>query len=352
MTRLFVLLLLGGCAPGSWKDFRAAVGVVACDRAVRCGQVGASERAKCTLDMAVQISPSLFDVQAALDAGLIRYVPDGAQACIDAIKDSGCSDEPIRLGCHNVLQPATTIGARCWASDQCEGGACVQPTAGCPGTCVGYPPVGAPCVPTGGDATNTCDPTIHYCGPDGTCTLRHPPGDPCGSDGECSFGWFCVDGKCGDKQFKAGDPCPDGDCGAKLYCDASGACQELLGPAQPCTVLSSCAPGLVCVHSACTAWLDSGSPCDVTTPPTGCPASQACDGGVCAAITPDNVSGFAASCSSVVTCAPGYVCDELDAFCHDLSGQGGRCNTDGSGCMTGLSCENHVCVAVSAAVCQ
>lgn len=159
-----------GCDPSTYHDFRAQLAQRTCDRAVACGVVGESERARCPQPAAV-LSLAMrddFDVQAGLDAGQLRYHPEGASTCLDAVARATCDElqsaPRIASGCDDVVRPNTVVGNRCWGAAQCEGGQCVGEAGGCPGTCVAYPPPGSVCDVAAGPPERTCDPTVQYCG--------------------------------------------------------------------------------------------------------------------------------------------------------------------------------------------
>ncbi len=333
------VLFFCGCGPASFTDFRDQLVARWCDRAVRCGLIGASERASCVLPAATPaLMMSALDIQGSIDAGRVRWNSDSAQDCLDTLSGSTCDpgalDLRLALHCHGYVTALVPPRGACYGPGECGGGVCTL-GASCPGSCQVYPAVGAPCTP--GD----CDPSVEYCGaPDGgtpKCALQKHSGDDCGGDGECSFGLLCIAAKCSaPTRTGRNQPCGAGlpICDDGLFCNAAGTCAPLQGSNQPCEP-NGCAMGYVCLGGACQGWLDAGKSCAAGASPTGCPASQTCTAGACVANA--LLVGLHGNCANGGTCAAGLQCAKPRSTCEFPVGLGGGC-TDSSACATGLGC--------------
>jgi hypothetical protein len=305
-----------GCGPSSYDDFRSQLANVSCDHDVRCGVVGASERASCkpplmaltntVPDAVVWATPDeVANVSAAIAAGRMRFVSSGAQDCLDALGNAPC-DEYLYLfhlsqHCHDVVQPNLPLGGACFGDGECVGGVCVQASASGSGACVPYAAPGAACA-ANVPPSLTCDPTVQYCGladsdagvgGNQICLRHQQAGGPCTDQSQCAFGLFCINNRCGDFVWpREGDsPCgATGDlCTDSLYCNSSSTCVALGSVGDSCEAPAACRTGLACIGllrtgasptlGTCQPWLDLGSPC--TPGPaglvTGCPADQRCD---------------------------------------------------------------------------
>jgi hypothetical protein len=334
--KLVWLLVLAGCGPSSYSDFRAQLTGRWCDRQVRCGEVGVSERGRCGVPAPLALSMvGRVDVAAEIAAGRMQFSSDGAQYCLDAVAGAPCGPAQAAyaflLHCHAVVGPNVDNGGTCYGSEECVGGACVQNAAGCAGTCSGYAPPGAPCVPAGGTPGQTCDPTVHYCA--GTCQHKKHGGDACAADVECAFDLACVGGKCGDPaRAGQGQPCGDAQptCADGLYCSSAGKCAPRPGRGAACDTQDACSDGLVCIGGACAPWLSAGGACGGA----GCPATESCMGGTCVAAS--GPVGIRQSCKSDGDCAAGLWCQ--NDICQWQAGIGGSC-VQSAACAAGLQCD-------------
>ncbi|HZS39976.1 MAG TPA: hypothetical protein VFF06_24250 [Polyangia bacterium] len=353
MRRLAALLICAaGCGPSSFDDFRDQLVSRSCDRAIRCGALGASERNACPSppELAV-IAPGALDVGAEVDANRMRFAAGGAQQCLDAIAGAPCAagalEWRLNLRCHHVYAPKVAAGGECHGDGECEGGFCAGAT--CPGRCVAWPAVGDPCTPPNG-----CDPTVEYCGLAGpgasfTCLVHKQEGDACADGSECAFGLLCIAAKCSTppRGGQPGDVCDDftAPCDESLFCD--GATHHCAAHAQlgaTCEQPEACADGLACAglgpagsSGTCRAWLDVGQACTPGAGLSGCPASQFCDPATsrCALRGPA-VVGERQACAGM-TCADGFYCDAL-GLCSFPTAIGGKC-MDSSSCAPGLACD-------------
>jgi hypothetical protein len=359
VRRLAALLACAaGCGPSSFADFRDQLAARSCDRAVRCGVVGASERDGCPVPPELAaIATAGLDVGAEVDAGRMRFTSSRAQECLDAVAAAPCAAGAlvarINLHCHNVIGPKVAPRGECRGDGECSGGFCLR--AGCPGACVAWPSPGDACTPPQG-----CDPTVQYCGvaDGGYACLRHKQeGDACEDTSECAFGLLCIAAKCSTppRGGQPGAPCDGpGACDESLYCDgATQRCTVHAGLGAACAQADACTDGFACVGltavgstGTCTAWLDVGQACGVAAGAvTGCPASQACAGGQCALVAPAQ-AGDHAPCDAR-PCVPGLVCGTTQR-CGFPAGVGARCDAQ-TMCAAGLACDAtmNVCVGAS-----
>lgn len=365
-----------GCDPGSYDDFRAQLADRACERAVACGEVAATERALCSAPQAVLaiLGRDDFDIRAALAAGHLRYVPGGATRCLEAVAaapcEEGAASERLLLGCNNVVRPATVVGNACWADRQCEGGRCDRTLVACPGRCTGWVPLGGAC--TDGDPDRACDPTVHYCGTtaplDGatgpielTCLRKKQRGERCARDLECSFGLVCTGETCGDLPHpKEGDACAASTlCDRDIYCASTGVCVKQKDEGQPCDTPLACRRGLACIGlraaapttpGVCRAWLTTGAACDATATVSGCPRSHTCSAstGTCVP-NAQPAHGYGEACGTAdadgAPCGPGLAC--VNGRCTDAGGRGARCDgRDQCRRDLGLTCVSGECTTV------
>jgi hypothetical protein len=365
MRRVWVLVaLVCGCGPSSFDDFRNQLAKVSCDRQVRCGLIGASERKLCPPPDVANLPGTRGFVEepdVGVAAGRMRFFSTAAQDCLDAVNGASCDDASlvrrIVARCNHVLEPGVEAGlsAMCYAGE-CAGGICNTPGGGCGGRCVPYLPIGAPCAQPG-----DCDPSVAYCGAADSssgmtvCRFLKQPGEACNGP-ECAFGWTCnSDGTtatCGDPPSrKKGESCADpslGFCEDALYCSAAGVCAEPIVAGQPCDVPFACKPGFACTGltvgtmGTCTAWSDVGGACTAAGM-SGCPSSQSCVSGACQANVTDRAVGYAQPCSADADCAPTLYCRY--GVCRFRVGIGGSCANLPSACASGLTCDGKTCIA-------
>ncbi len=375
---LLALLVVGsgGCGPVSYDDFRGQLIAISCKRDVRCGYRGASETTTCALpDAALQMTQaSTQDVNAAIKAGRMTFVSSGAQDCLDAINGAPCDaaalGERTSQRCHDVIHPNLEPGKICQGPGECTGGSCVQPTFGCPGMCMAYPPPGQLC-DLSGAPERTCDPTVQYCGdpnpPDGgvpdagsgapTVCIRHAQdGERCQSDDQCAFGLVCLGTCMRQPHLSRGDLCtaPGTLCDDRVYCDSSGHCaaQKKLGEA--CDLAEACEDKLGCLGltlgpmsvvtaaGACGPWLDVGGACTIAPMGmsliSGCPSDQGCTSSACTlTATATGKVGFDQPCDTSAACFDSLYCDGRS--CQLRNDEGGDCKLTPDACIQGLTCD-------------
>jgi hypothetical protein len=339
------LLVLYGCGPGSFGEFRDQLAAHVCDHARRCGAIGLDD--PCPYPSALPTAGSL-DVPTGIADGRLGYDRDSAQACLDAFNGAPCDPAILALRlyehCHHVVGPHVVTGEICRVSDECVGGTC-QCAGACDCRCVAWPPPHSACQPGG------CDPTFEFC--DGSCELQMGQDGACVADEQCQFPLVCRGDKCQHHPRVAdGSPCnfPDAVCDDQRYCSpSSGACTPLRAPGAACDARSACSAGNGCADGLCRPWSDEGRPCSDGL----CPLSQRClansdggaDGGLSATCVADPTlpAGPHESCQSR-SCAGGLYCTR-DRSCEYLRGLGGECDPEDSGCAPGLTCSNGRCQA-------
>jgi hypothetical protein len=289
---------------------------VICDRAVRCGTIGASQLAECkgptgrlTL---VWGYPDLLGVEALVAAKRLRRDVAAEQPCLAKLAGAACRDRSADTACSRGYDPlAANVapGGACKSWDECIDGFC-STQAGCQGTCIARSKLGEAC-----GANQICTEDA-FCWK-GTCRKRAVAGETCGGHWQwCAEGLFCagyaaeadtvpyrrpeVLGTCR-APLGVGESCldqQDGRCRTELYCawgDPAPTCQQPLASGATCRWLDACADGLACSgltlhgvaqgHShfavaragTCAPVLDTGSPCDPTAFVSGCPQSMRCD---------------------------------------------------------------------------
>jgi hypothetical protein len=342
-----------GCGPSSYGDFRDQLVRRACDHAVSCGVIGASERSSCGVPGEIVLTTvGALDVAAAAKAGRLRFSSDGAQSCLDAVKSAPCDPQAyalaLELRCHAVIFPAVEVGSACDDDGECVGGQCVGIVGGCPGACVAYAAPGATCRLSGAPQ-DICDPSVQFCAgttPTPTCQLHRQEGDLCLDSSECSFGLVCVAPRCSQiPRHAEGDACGSDAtlCKDDLYCDPTGHCKKLHTNGDACDSPSSCAAGFACASATCKTWSDIGQPCVDGQ----CPGSQRCQAGACVS-NGTLLAGVGSDCTQG-SCAGGLFCDDRSQ-CAYVVGQLGACSATATGqCAPGLTCDStQVC---STAVC-
>lgn len=346
---LLIVLVAAGCGIGSYNEFRDQLATRWCERQIRCGEVGGTEsQQRCSLPAPLLLTiRGAVDVPTSLSAHRMIFHPDNAAECLDAVKSAPCdtaqaADDFLRH-CHGVVTGAVARDDVCWGDDECQGGVCVDPACG--GTCRAYALPGGACVDHGGSPDMTCDPSVFFCGADGICHAKTAQGTPCDEDRNCLFDFVCVANKCDDPPrvkrddvcSVGGTPCQDG-----LYCDETGACEPLKGPAAACAKADACQAGMVCANQACTPWLDVGGACTAGggAIASGCPATQTCTAAACAPVA-GGKAGPLAKCATDGDCDDGLFCAS-GGYCYYVGGINAVCQSDHE-CARDLQCLMGAC---------
>lgn len=326
MRSLLALVALAACGHGDVPTSTPAPAApspavpldratVVCERALRCGVIGASQMTECkTTRRLTRVwgSPDLLGVDTLVKENRLRVAPGGEQRCLQLLATTGCRDltahQTCDIGFLPVL-PGVAPGGKCERWDECIDGFCSS-QAGCTGKCIARAPVGGTC-----DHNTICTESA-FCA-DGTCVARLGAGKSCdGNWQSCADGLFCagyhapnlsdhdrtveVMGTCRAPRG-VGESCVEDQlphCKSDLYCawgDPQPSCQKPLAAGDTCRWLDACGEGLACIglvlrgvaaahhHYAvatpgrCAPLLDAGSACDPDPFVTGCPQAMRCD---------------------------------------------------------------------------
>jgi len=326
-VRLLVIALVAGCtssaaAPGlprTYDEAQAMLVEAQCDRKVRCGEIGASERAACLADpndaKSMGYGAAWFREQAdAIASGRLRFDPTKLADCLAAVR-APCSAEPSAT-CKRLLAPGVKPGGACTRWDECIDGHC-SAQLGCTGHCVAHKHLGDKCSSSGNDGLcgddTFCDRGRYGLG-EAVCKAKLATGAKCRAwdschEGQC-IGYMTVREEPGAPEEErlgtctlpgaAGAACRTDyarDCAEGFACDwETKKCNARVAKGSACRSPESCADGLACAgleamwdpHTAvwrvgtpgtCIPTLDLGAHCDVLANAiaTGCPRTSTCD---------------------------------------------------------------------------
>ena len=328
----------GGGGPTTLPEYQLAILSSFCDLGIRCGGLGASEKALCLQLAQVQVRTAV-DFQALIDARHIAFDAAKASVCLDAQRRATCDggiDAVGQAACRDATHGLIPPGGGCVTSNECDGGWCDNASrTGCTGKCVAYVATGASCAGGG-----RCNSIIDFCDVTSTCKPRRKAGDGCTASFHCQDGLICLSGAhtCA-RPGTAGAPCtPQDACADGFYCDAgSSTCKARIGAGSACDAANSCEDGLVCVgfdrmrmgsKGMCRAWLDAGASCVTLTPTiiTGCPEDMTCD----ATSKCEPKAGLGAPCMMDQDCSAA-LCDTMTHKCILPSGYGEACTPPAKG---------------------
>lgn len=269
-------------------------------------------------------------LDAALEAGTVVYDAEAATRCLRALESVQCADFADELGrCHDeVWQPTLPANGACAIDEECIDGRCLR-EAECPGRCVAYGAVSAPCT----DAFFDCRPELACVS--GACAERRAVGESCTNGGECAEGLLCRASVCAERPT-LGEACEGSrgsgsDCAGSLVC-VGGMCAE--GATSGDCFSTPCAEGYRCDEDTlqCIAVAPPGGACTLDAQ---CPFTFFCDRGRCTALP---IAGEL--CGEAPICAEG-VC--MDGRCT-LVEEGGDCSAEldprvfFDACASGLYC--------------
>lgn len=355
LSRTHALLLslgtaLTACSPAI-GDYASELEEAVCDWEHACHLY--ERRSDCIDARVIDRDPEFDYLQRAAAAGNVEYDADAAAACLDAIRERGCTYEDLQRQpevCDDVFRGRVGRNAPCLSSAECAGDAVCgfDPACSddmcCVGACRVFADpiaVGEPCgfggVGCVEEAFCATDPVTFQAT---VCTKRVKIG------GDCSLGEACVDGAaCDGEQCRKidlrapGEPCDqqfvdcaepgrcrytedagaicvvDGKLGAPCtreigcgdidsYCDdASGLCTLLPGHGQACVDGYQCAAWASCYslyvdqydaqgESTCVRRAGLGDACssgDDSGPYVACLGDLQCDAGRC--VLPPVVTG-------------------------------------------------------------
>ena len=295
-----------GFGPGVVGDYANAYLPLVCQYDVRC-HLAASVEA-CRPNLAAWWRRTVALLQSDLDTGRVRYNPNRAATCMDAIQSAPCPSEsngqyPWGLTCGGVFPANVATGDACLWDFECEGGHCRYPLTDtctgscCPGSCAVPGDVGASCVT---EVDHECV-DADYCKPsyqgyrvEVTCQPRLAQGDTCDDpwDYPCQRGLTCeLNGSHTCVPYaKDGQPC---DAYSGPYCDNwdsfcdsdRGTCQARRAIGAPCADDSACVTYAQCRNGICTLTPGAGDSC--TVPDGGNPnlvclwSTTQCIDGIC-----------------------------------------------------------------------
>jgi hypothetical protein len=334
---------LSPAAPRDPAEYFARADPERCDRAVRCGEIGASERERCLRE--APRARVLLGVERGLQAGRYRFDPQLAATCLKLLAEAACAVDHavIPSGCLGGavpagLAPAVPPGGACERGEECVDGRCTG-GLGCPGVCRAHTlAAGGPC-----DSDTLCGHDL-YCDRD-VCRPRGDMGAACDGHWQaCRPGLVCQGYVALDRRPHAfrrqqlgvceargdrGRPCRqlglDHDCAPAFPCDFSGAaptCRARRSSGAACTWLDTCADGLRCdglrlarpavgsdvpslaAPGVCRRVGDVDTACDPAAAETRCPDSMSCsEAGTC---RPRGDTG--APCRERNDCGPYHHC--------------------------------------------
>jgi hypothetical protein len=283
-----------------------------CQRDVRCGTIGASQREECLKDD----SEARWD-ETAMSSGHLRFDAERSVRCVSQWRAQTCHEAPIDLppACRMLptrvwVTPTALPGQKCRRFDECVDGFCSK--TGCEGVCVARTKRGGHC-----DANQICL-DEDYC-EDETCRPRGRAGDACSGHWQgCEEGSFCEGwvpandnphdwspgepGRCAAPK-KEGEACKSdlmsGICQHRFFCnwgEDPPVCRKPLAAGSECRWLDACGDGLACTgfrfggtnpastrkygvaeSGRCQPFLDAGAACDPSVSVTGCPSSMRCN---------------------------------------------------------------------------
>lgn len=269
-------LAIGAChwAPVPLEELQSKREEASCRWAVRCGL--ASSQLDCA-NFKPQLGSAwswwtapgeLLNLREYAEAGLVRYEPSIAAACLEAWVQTSCASWRAVPTCSEAFIGELPEGASClWSG--CEPGlVCLTDFQTCGGLCRRYTPVGqspeeVPCEPGVS--------TIYRSDAGFRCEARPALGeacDPCGYDESTDCSPACADGLTCEVLFDGG----------VRHCVPL----EFLPRGAACQLWQHCAPSDHCAADdagldRCLALGDVGEPCS-----NGCLLGLSCERGVCA----------------------------------------------------------------------
>lgn len=189
MRRSLLLVFVAACG-GSVDigDYNDGLVDADCDYLVRCGLFSTSESCKNTFGVLLVDNPS---IEAAIDAGKLKYDGEAAADCFDALGSASCTRSANHIdACDKIFAGTIADGGTCAFDEECVSQSCNVPDctmACCTGTCVPerpVPAIGQPC-------TFECVEGA-YCGSDSTCQATLPKGAACDDQLACNEGLYCA----------------------------------------------------------------------------------------------------------------------------------------------------------------
>ncbi|RLD03044.1 MAG: hypothetical protein DRI65_13735 [Chloroflexota bacterium] len=350
----------------SVEAFQSAYGAAYCEMFVKCESffsVGALRVPYQGYSCHPGAPRAWDETNAALAAGTIVYDATAAARCLEWFAASDCEGLFLELGdaCGDVWVPTIPPGGSCATQKECIDGRCIT-DAECPGTCVAYGGVGAPC---GGALL--CQSGLRCTG-DG-CRERGGLGTGCAVDPECSPELVCQGGVCAARPGAGetcspttstspcagslvcapststcvvggmeGDSCASTPCAISVRCDeATDTCVRAVLPGGTCTVDVECPATFFCGSGVCAPLPVPGEAC-VTAP--FC-ARGACDSGACTLVLEGESCDTTSSLPLFGLCADGLYCG-VGRICTPRLPDGAVCDAS-TPCLESHQCRGNVC---------
>jgi hypothetical protein len=280
----------------------------------------------------------LAQLEAAVNAGDVKYDGKAAAACLGQIADRSCDDLLQRTNdtCDQALEGNVAVGGQCDFDFQCQGTAFCKIAAACPGECTARQPAGSSCM---GD--DQCADGLLCSETTQACIAPVGAGQTCGgaSAPPCAPGYLC-----------AGE---DENAGTSGSCKATDTVfTAAVGEACNFKTGTLCTPSAACViddlanaSGSCMAKAAAGGTCTRASIPAQCPNDQYCAGagtdpeGTCTALPGDGEP-----CVDVLgdpRCAAYTRCE--NGTCRSMQTNGGACTTNAV-CYSGV-CQGGACRA-------
>ncbi len=290
--------------------------------------------------------------QPGVASGRLRF--DGAVAadCIAALATVKCTQQPETItACDGVFESTVAEGASCYDAEarffgiggsSCANGLCAGDE--CPGHCIPYPELGAPCV------FGQCAPE-HACNAMDRCEVKKAEGEPCD-------GAFCADElacamvsgalRC-TRVAQEGEACSETlPCSGPATC-SSGTCKVRVAVGEGCYLDEQCPNGTFCSGEG-----DARTCRAPGAVGAACTQDKECDPAVAVCSRRDGSAGtclalpsVGSPCDNSGRCAPGAWCHHTDSapngLCESKGARGADCFDWGivpttSGCQTSLYC--------------
>ncbi|WP_224372187.1 hypothetical protein [Hyalangium versicolor] len=368
-----VALALAGCclvACGgvAREDFDERLAEALCEKYTSCGVSYEEDSCEQRLLSELIARVGLNARQGEPCASRMRYDESAAEKCLDKIRDTSCSQDPLSprmlergLGTSEECRfffGTTADGEVCQSSGECGAqSACTSDVLDpSPSTCQplsGEGPNDSPrhcaegLLPIEGSCHKPLEqdqPCAHYryevcaqdlyCAQDtGVCQQPASKGAPCDEENRrCAWNLLCVNGTCkapGRKGEACTPPSPTASgapCQSELFCDAApsepGRCRELLAEDAGCRDSTECRQGLYCESSS--------------------PDSS---GGTC-----KRYAGKGEDCSHRA-CDPLLYCSESSGTCKPQGHPGESCVAEPRACLFELTCTQGLCGGPDSATC-
>jgi hypothetical protein len=290
----------------------------------------------------------LGDLEAAVEAGTVKYDGKKAAQCLDTLANRDCEDVNQRTidVCEDALAGTVEAGGDCELDEECTGSLICEISDQCPGTCVDRYVAGDPCT-----ENDECADGLICSNATMRCIAPASDGEACGGgvEPECEGGSLCTG--------EDNDNAEPGTC-APL--------DEIVenGVGEPCTptVGGLCEEGLSCVVDSltptftCKPMPASGGDCGIGFP-ENCPNGEYCAisaaelalgvfEGNCQPLPQVGEACAARPIPSQPACEAYARCDEPTGMCLGIRGLGESCSSNAL-CYSG-NCENGGCAPVRA----